>query len=488
MQKLIELFKGIDYEEMLGDPGKEIKTLEQDSRKVVPGSMFFALRGTEMDGHDFIDSAISSGATAIVCETFPGKISRDVCYLRVADIRRVIGLIASAFYGNPSRRIKITGITGTNGKTTIATLLYELFVQMGHRSGLISTVSYLINNRKLPATHTTPDPVTLNRLLYEMVKEGCEYCFMEVSSHSIAQQRISGIRFAGGIFTNISHDHLDYHKSFGEYLRVKKKFFDMLGSDSFALINKDDRNADFMVQNTQARVKSYALKSMADFKGSIIERHFGGMHLNFNHRNLWVRLIGSFNACNLLAVFAGAVLLGANEDEALRIISSLTPVEGRFETIRSEKGVTAIVDYAHTPDALENVIDAIRQLLDSEARLITVAGTGGDRDRGKRPVMGKIAAEKSNYLILTSDNPRSEDPEIIIAEMKEGVEDAFRDRVLSVSNREDAIRTACMMAGKGDFVLVAGKGHETYQEIKGVKHHFDDREIVLSVFRSMQNI
>jgi len=487
VHKLSILFEGIDYDEILGDPGIEVVTLESDSRKISPGSIFFAVRGTASDGHEFIDAAVSNGAVAVVCETLPGRISDNVSYIRVNDSSRVLGMVASAFWDHPSHKLKLTGITGTNGKTTTATLLYRLFMGMGRKSGLISTINYFVHDRKLPASHTTPDPLTLNRLLFEMVQEGCEYCFIEVSSHAIVQQRIGGLSFAGGIFTNISHDHLDYHKSYDEYLRVKKQFFDNLGEGAFALVNKDDRNADFMVQNTRAGVRSYALKSMADFRGSIIERHPNGMLLNINGRELWTNFIGAFNASNLLAVFAGAKLLGAEEDEALRVISALTHVEGRFETIRSSEGVTAIVDYAHTPDALENVIEAIRQLLGRGSRLITVAGAGGDRDRGKRPVMARIASEKSDKLILTADNPRSEDPESIIRDMLEGVDKALRDRVLCITSRKEAIRTACMVAGSGDFILVAGKGHETYQEIMGVKHHFDDREIVREVFNVMQN-
>ncbi len=488
VKTLNEIVEGVDYEEIMGDPDAEIGNMEIDSRKVIPGSMFFALRGTNTDGHDFIDTAVLSGARAVVCETIPQKISNNISYIRVRDSARALGLMASSFYGHPSHKIKLTGITGTNGKTTTGTLLYRMFSRMGYRTGLISTINYFIHERKLPARLTTPDPVKLNWLLSEMVKEGCAYCFMEVSSHSIAQHRISGLHFTGGIFTNISRDHLDYHGNFSEYLNVKKQFFDLLEEGSFALINQDDRNAGFMVQNTKATVKSYALKSVADFRGNIIEKDRGGMLLKLNGRELWTSLMGSFNASNILAVFATGILLGAEEDEALKILSSLTPVEGRFETMRSDGKVTAIVDYAHTPDALENVIEAITPLLDSQARLITVAGAGGDRDKGKRPVMAGIAAEKSSKLILTSDNPRSEDPELIIRDMLEGVEEAFRDRVICISNRREAIRTACMMARAGDFILVAGKGHETYQEIKGVKHHFDDREVVLSVFKSMQKI
>jgi UDP-N-acetylmuramoyl-L-alanyl-D-glutamate--2,6-diaminopimelate ligase len=483
VQKLSDVLDGIVFEELHGNPDAGISSIMIDSREHAPGSLFFALRGTITDGHDHIGKAVSAGAVAVVCESMPAP-AAGITYVRVKDSAAALGLAASAFYGHPSEKLKLIGITGTNGKTTTATLLYRLFLQMGLKSGLISTVNYFVDERKLPATHTTPDPVTLNRLLSEMVRDGCLYCFMEVSSHSIVQQRIGGLNFAGGIFTNISHDHLDYHKTFSEYMSAKKLFFDKLPAGSFALINKDDRSSGFMVQNTGALVKTFALKSMADFRGGIIEHHSGGMLLNLNGKELWTSFIGGFNAYNILAVYSAAILLGAQEDELLRLISSLSPVEGRFETIRSEAGVTAIVDYAHTPDALANVIETIRQLLAGGSQLITVTGAGGDRDKGKRPVMAKIAAEKSDRLILTSDNPRSEEPDSIIKDMLAGVEQGMRGRVLCISNRGEAIRTACIMARSGDFILVAGKGHETYQEIMGVKYHFDDREIIRSVFNS----
>ncbi len=487
MQRLDKLIDEVIVEEVQGDPKVEIMNLMIDSRKNVPGSLFFAIRGTSMDGHDFIDQAISAGAVAVICESLPGVISNKVSYVRVRDSAAALGMIASGFYGHPSRQLKLTGITGTNGKTTTATLLYRLFGQIGLRSGLISTVNYFIHDKVLPATHTTPDPVKLNWLLSEMVKDGCKHCFMEVSSHSVVQKRIAGLHFAGGLFTNISHDHLDYHKTFMEYMVAKKIFFDNLPPGSFALINKDDRNSAFMVQNTKALSRTYAMKSMADFRGSLIESHPGGMLLRLNGKELWTSFIGGFNAYNILAVYSAAIMLGADEDEVLRIISSLTPVEGRFETIRSPSEITAIIDYAHTPDALENVLETIRPLLSGKSELITVTGTGGDRDKSKRPVMAKIASEKSHKLILTSDNPRSEDPDAIIRDMLEGVENSLRDKVLCITNREEAIRTACMIARPGDFILVAGKGHETYQEIKGVKHHFDDREIVREIFAAKTN-
>jgi UDP-N-acetylmuramoyl-L-alanyl-D-glutamate--2,6-diaminopimelate ligase len=488
VQKLGKLLEGIEHVQIAGDAGVEITNLEIDSRKTGPGSLFFALRGTVSDGHRFIDKAVSSGAVAVVCESLPDNRQNGVGYIKVKDTARALGYIASTFYGHPSRKLKLTGITGTNGKTTTATLLYRLFGEMGIKCGLVSTVAYYVGDRKLAATHTTPDPVTINRLLSEMVQEGCGHCFMEVSSHAVVQQRVSGLRFEGGIFSNITRDHLDYHNSFIEYMNAKKGFFDMLDKGSFALVNNDDRNSAYMVQNTGARVSTYAMKSMADFRAGIIESHPGGMLININGKELWTTFIGAFNAYNILAVYSAAMLLGSDEDEVLRLITSLEPVEGRFETIRSPEGVTAIVDYAHTPDALGNVIDTIRALLTPGKSLITVAGAGGDRDKGKRPLMAGIASEKSNRLILTSDNPRTEDPRSVIDDMMAGVSDEYRGKVLTMINREEAIRAACMMARPGDFVLIAGKGHETYQEIMGVKHHFDDREVVKTVFGSLDKI
>ncbi|TVR73593.1 MAG: UDP-N-acetylmuramoyl-L-alanyl-D-glutamate--2,6-diaminopimelate ligase [Marinilabiliales bacterium] len=482
MKKLEFLLEDVDVICVKGDSGLAAGSLEFDSRRVSVGSIFFAIRGTGHDGHSFIESAVSKGAAAVICETMPAELRKEVCYVQVADSASALGIMASALFDHPSRRIKLTGVTGTNGKTTTATLLFRLFTAMGSRAGLISTVGYIVGEEKIHATHTTPDPVTINRLLSDMEKAGCEYCFMEVSSHAIVQQRIRGLHFAGGIFTNISHDHLDYHGSYNEYLKAKKQFFDRLQSGAFALVNKDDRNSGFMVQNTVARVKSFGMKSMADFRGSIVEKDQAGMLLDINGSQVWVSFIGEFNASNILAVFACGVLLGADAGEVLRVISTLTPVEGRFETIRSADGITVIVDYAHTPDALENVVRAIKQMLAGRSRLITVTGAGGDRDRGKRPVMAAIAAANSSKVILTSDNPRTEDPDAIINEMLTGIKEGDRNRVLCISNRKEAIRAACSIAGKGDFVLVAGKGHETYQEIAGVRHHFDDREVVRSAF------
>ncbi len=482
VKKLEYLLDDVGVTCVKGDTGLDAGSLEFDSRRVTEGSIYFAIRGTGQDGHSFIESAVSNGAAAVICETMPANLREEVCYVQVADSASALGIMASAMFDHPSRRIKLTGVTGTNGKTTTATLLFRLFTAMGNRAGLISTVGHIVGEEKIQATHTTPDPVTINRLLSGMERAGCEYCYMEVSSHAIVQQRIGGLHFAGGIFTNISHDHLDYHGSYNEYLKAKKRFFDTLQGDAFALVNKDDRNSGFMVQNTGAMVKSFGMKSMADFRGSIVEKDQAGMLLDINGSQVWVNFIGAFNASNILAVYAGGVLLGADAGEVLRVISTLTPVEGRFETIRSADGITAIVDYAHTPDALENVVRAIKQMLGGRSRLITVTGAGGDRDRGKRPVMAAIAAANSSKVILTSDNPRSEDPDEIINEMLTGIEEGERDKVLCISNRKEAIRVACSIAGKGDFVLVAGKGHETYQEIAGVRHHFDDREVVRSAF------
>jgi UDP-N-acetylmuramoyl-L-alanyl-D-glutamate--2,6-diaminopimelate ligase len=481
VHRLKDILKDIDSTLIRGSTDIEITAVEPDSRKVIPGSLFFAIRGTLSDGHDFIAKAISSGASAVVCEKITEDADVSVVFIEVLDSALALGMAASAFYGHPSRNLILAGVTGTNGKTTTVTLLYQLFRRLGYKTGLISTINYLIDDRKLPSTHTTPDPVRLNQLLREMADEGCRYCFMEVSSHALAQKRTAGLHFAGGVFTNITHDHLDYHLSFSEYIKAKKLFFDHLGQDSFALINKDDRNAGFMVQNTGARVMTYALKSMADFRGSIRESHPDGMLLSIDGKEMWTGFIGGFNAYNILAAYSTGVLLGAPKEELLRAISSLGPVEGRFETIRSTNGVTAIVDYAHSPDALENVIDAIRKLPGKGNRLITVTGAGGDRDRDKRPVMANIAAHKSDTVILTSDNPRSEDPQAIINDMLRGIDGVLRDRVICITKREEAIKTACHLARPGDFILVAGKGHETYQEIKGVRHHFDDREVLRKV-------
>ena len=456
--------------------------LQFDSRQVMPGNLFFAVRGTTSDGHDFIEMALEKGAVAIVCEKLPPNLKDGICYLLVEKSNLALGIIASDFYGNPSEKLNLIGVTGTNGKTTIVTLLARLFFELGFGTGLISTIVNKINTTAVAASHTTPDPLQLNALLAKMVVEGCEYCFMEVSSHAIDQQRIAGLTFRGGIFTNLTHDHLDYHKTFDAYLQAKKTFFDNLPAGAFALINKDDRNGRVMLQNTRASKYTYSLQSMADFRCKILENEFQGLHLNIDGLEAWFKLIGNFNASNLLAVFATAMLLGQEKTEVVTIMSRLEPVDGRFNYIRSSDHVTAIVDYAHTPDALKNVLETINTIRGQNAQLITVVGAGGNRDATKRPVLANIACTLSNWVILTSDNPRNEEPEAILADMLQGVGVHQSDKVLVIANRLEAIKTACALAKTGDIILVAGKGHENYQEVKGVKHHFDDREVVRKIF------
>jgi len=447
-----------------------------DSRTVVPGSLFVAVRGTKIDGHAFIKSAIEAGAASVICEKMPEEIVRGVTFVTVTDASIALGKAASAFYDNPSSKLILTGVTGTNGKTTIATLLYDMFEGLGFKCGLLSTVCNKVHLRTESATHTTPDPVKLNALLAEMVNEGCAYAFMEVSSHAIDQNRIAGLLFAGGIFTNLTHDHLDYHLTFSNYLSAKKKFFDNLPANAFALINNDDRNGRVMIQNCNAARHQFSMRSMADFKGSIIEQGFEGMLLKINGKEVWTRFLGDYNASNLLAVYGTTVLLGVQPDDALRILSTLSPVAGRMEVIRSADGITGIVDYAHTPDAVQNVIEAVNRLRQGKGRLIMVVGAGGDRDRTKRPIMARIAVAGADRVILTSDNPRSEDPEAIIDEMEAGLDSDEKAKMIRVTNRADAIKAAVMLASPGDIIIVAGKGHETYQEVKGTRHHFDDRE------------
>jgi UDP-N-acetylmuramoyl-L-alanyl-D-glutamate--2,6-diaminopimelate ligase len=447
--------------------------------------MFIATRGTQTDGHNYIQSSIEKGARAILCEEIPAQTNNNVTYIQVADSSEALGYVASAFYGEPSSKLKLVGVTGTNGKTTTVTLLYRMSQQLGYKSGLISTVKYYVHNREVEATHTTPDAIQLNKLMSEMVDEGCEFCFMEVSSHSVIQHRISGLHFTGGVFSNLTHDHLDFHKTFDEYRKAKQLFFDGLPKEAFALVNIDDRNGLIMVQNSKATVKTYALKSMADFKCKVIESHFDGMSLIMDGTEVWTHFIGEFNAYNLSAVYGASVLLGHKKDDILKILSSLTSVSGRFEYQKSATGITAIVDYAHTPDALENVLRTINQIRSGNEQVITVVGAGGDRDRTKRPIMAKVSAELSDKVILTSDNPRSEVPEEIIAEMNVGVPLDQKKKVISITDRKEAIRTACMLAKKGDIILVAGKGHENYQEVKGVKHHFDDKEVIAEEFKNL---
>jgi UDP-N-acetylmuramoyl-L-alanyl-D-glutamate--2,6-diaminopimelate ligase len=459
-----------------GDTGTMVSDISFDSRKVGPGTLFVAVRGTKSDGHDFIPAAVSSGASAVVCERLPENPTEGVCWILTDDSARALGVVASEFFGNPSSSLKLTGITGTNGKTTIATLLYRVFSGLGYKCGLFSTVCNYIVNKELPATHTTPDPVELNRTLAEMLKAGCDYVFMEVSSHAVDQKRIAGLQFAGGIFTNLTHDHLDYHKTFDNYLKAKKEFFDSLPGSAFALVNNDDKNGKVMVQNCRASKYSFSTKGLADFRCTVLEQDFSGMSLRIQGKDVWTRFIGDHNASNLLAVFSAASILGAEDEEVLRILSELRSVPGRLELVEGPGGISCLVDYAHTPDALRNVISAVNRIRPGDRQLITVVGAGGDRDRAKRPLMASITAEGSTKVILTSDNPRTEDPEKILDDMEAGITPDMRRKVLRITSRREAIKTAVMLAVPGDVVLVAGKGHENYQEINGVKHHFDDRE------------
>lgn len=479
---LKELLKAIQPVQIAGDPNIEITGINIDSRRVEDGHLFMAMRGTQTDGHTYIAAAIAKGAVAILCEEIPESRKEGVTYVQVKDSEDATGKLATCFYGDPTSKVELVGVTGTNGKTTIATLLYNTFRYFGYKVGLLSTVCNYIDDEAIPTEHTTPDPITLNRLLGRMADEGCKYVFMEVSSHAIAQKRISGLKFAGGIFTNLTRDHLDYHKTVENYLKAKKKFFDDMPKDAFSLVNLDDRNGLVMTQNTRSKVYTYSLRSLSDFKGRVLESHFEGMLLDFNNKEIAVRFIGKFNASNLLAVFGAAVLLGKKEEEVLVALSTLHPVSGRFEAIRSPQGFTAIVDYAHTPDALVNVLNAIHGVLEGKGKVITVIGAGGNRDKGKRPIMAKEAARNSDRVIITSDNPRFEDPQEIINDMLAGLDTEDRKKTISIVDRKEAIRTACMLVEKGDVVLVAGKGHENYQEIKGVKHHFDDKEILISCF------
>lgn len=480
--KLNQLIKDCQPAQTVGEEGREVKSVQIDSRKVQPGDLFVALRGTQVDGHEYIEKAIGQGATAVVCESLPQHVSEDVTYLVYPDTELAVGPLATACAGNPSQRMKLVGVTGTNGKTTIATVLYNMFRRMGYKCGLCSTVCNYIDGRPIPTECTTPDAVTLNNLLGQMADEGCEYAFMEVSSHSVAQHRIGGLTFAGGIFTNLTRDHLDYHKTFENYRDAKKAFFDALPREAFAVTNADDRNGMVMVQNTRAQVKTYSARGAADFRGRILEESFEGMNLEMDGREVFVQFVGRFNVSNLLAVYAAAVLLGVEPDEALVQLSAMKPVNGRFESIRSPKGVTAIVDYAHTPDALVNVLQTINDVLQHRGECWTVCGAGGNRDRGKRPIMAKVAVENSDRVIITSDNPRFEDPQAIIDDMLAGLSEEQRQSVLSIVDRREAIRTACMLAKSGDVILVAGKGHEDYQIVQGVKHHFDDHEVIREAF------
>jgi UDP-N-acetylmuramoyl-L-alanyl-D-glutamate--2,6-diaminopimelate ligase len=485
MKYLSDIIDGLAFTGLQGSADMEITDVVFDSRKVVPGSLFVAIHGTVSDGHAFIDQAINDGAVAVICEVLPAHVTGEVDFLMVADSSVALGIVAANFYDNPSTKLKLVGVTGTNGKTTIATLLYKLFSDLGYTCGLLSTVENQVNGQVYPSTHTTPDPVDLNRFMNLMVEQGCDYCFMEVSSHAIAQHRIAGLTFAGGIFSNLTHDHLDYHKTFDSYLKAKKAFFDGLSANAFALTNSDDKNGNVMLQNTKAHKKTYGLKSMADYKARIMENRFEGMLLQVDGEEVWFKMVGTFNAYNILAVYAAAMLLDQDKTKILTSLSKLTGARGRFDYIVSPNRIIGIVDYAHSPDAVENILTTIHNIRKGNEKVITVIGCGGDRDKTKRPIMAHTACEWSDKVILTSDNPRSEDPAQIIKEMEKGVDAAFRRHVLSIVDRREAIKTAVMLAQPGDIVLVAGKGHENYQEVKGVKHHFDDKEELNEIFKEL---
>ncbi len=478
MIELKEILYKVAIDAVVGNTTTSINKIEFDSRKVEQDDVFVAIRGAISDGHDFIEKAINQGAVVVICESKPEITVDGITYVIVEDTQVALAIMASNYYGSPSENLKLVGVTGTNGKTTIATLLYQLFKKAGFKVGLLSTVKILVDTKEYKATHTTPDSLTINRCLKEMNETGVEYCFMEVSSHGIHQKRTAGLEFAGGIFTNLSHDHLDYHNTFKEYRDVKKVFFDGLSTEAFALVNKDDKNGAFMLQNTKAKSHSYALRSYADYRGQILENSLGGLLLKLNDHEVWTKLIGSFNAYNLLAIFGTAELLGLETMETLRLLSSLESVSGRFQYLISDEKITAIVDYAHTPDALKNVLQTVNDIRTNNETLITVVGCGGDRDKMKRPVMGNIAAKLSNKVIFTSDNPRTENPNQIIEDIEKGVEPQDYKKTLSITDRKQAIKTACQLAEKNDIILIAGKGHETYQEINGERTDFNDFEIV----------
>ncbi|KAA6339691.1 UDP-N-acetylmuramoyl-L-alanyl-D-glutamate--2 6-diaminopimelate ligase [termite gut metagenome] len=479
LEKLLSAIRPI---RITGNREIEITGINIDSRLIERSHLFIAVKGTQADGHTYIPAAIEKGAIAVVCEDLPDNPVAGITYVHVTDSEDAVGRLSTVFYGDPTSKLKLVGVTGTNGKTTVATLLYDTFRYFNYKVGLISTVCNYINDEPVPTEHTTPDPITLNKLLSRMAYDGCKYVFMEVSSHAIVQKRISGLKFAGGIFTNLTRDHLDYHKTVENYLNAKKKFFDELPKGAFSLVNLDDKNGLVMTQNTRSHIHTYSLRTLCDFKGKILESHFEGMMLEFNNKEFAVQFIGKFNASNLLAVFGAAVLLGREEEEVLVALSTLHPVAGRFEFIRSLQGVVAVVDYAHTPDALVNVLNAIREVLKGKGEIITVAGSGGNRDKGKRPLMAKEITRGSNRVIITSDNPRFEEPQDIINDMLAGLDAEDKKKTISLVDRKEAIRTACMFAKPGDVILIAGKGHENYQDIKGVKHHFDDKEVIQEIF------
>jgi UDP-N-acetylmuramoyl-L-alanyl-D-glutamate--2,6-diaminopimelate ligase len=485
MKTLTNLLNGIELLESRGDLSVLIRKIQFDSRKVEAGDLFVAVKGSHVDGHHYISKAIEKGAVAVVCEEIPAEFPSGMVVTRINNTQLAFGKIAAAFYNNPSANLKVVGVTGTNGKTTIASLLYKTFSLLGFKVGLISTIKYYVGTEEFPATHTTPDALQIQELMALMVESGCEYCFMEVSSHAVDQDRISGIEFDGGIFTNLTHDHLDYHHTFAEYLKAKKKFFDQLSESAFALTNADDKNGLVMLQNTKAGKQTYSLRTLANFNCKVIEKHFDGMLLNIDGQEVWTHFTGVFNASNLMAVMGAAILLGVEREEILKILSELRPVSGRFEILRSPDGKYAVVDYAHTPDAIQNVLSGIAEIRSGNEQIITVVGAGGDRDKTKRPEMAMEAVKQSDKVILTSDNPRSEEPEQILADMEAGIAVHQKHKVLSIVNRREAIKTACMLAKPGDIILVAGKGHEDYQEIKGVKYHFDDKEVINELFGNL---
>ena len=483
--RLNDLLREIQYTRLvLPKEEVSVSSVNIDSRLVEEGGMFIAIKGTQADGHAYIPSAEEKGAKAIVCENMPEKQNPNVAYVVVPDAQAVAGRLATTFYGNPSQSLRLVGVTGTNGKTTIATLLYDLFREMGHKCGLLSTVCNYIDDKAYPSTHTTPDAISLNRLLAQMVEAGCEYAFMEVSSHALAQERTGGLEFAGAIFTNLTRDHMDFHETMDNYLKAKKSFFDNLPRNAFAITNLDDKNGPVMVQNCRGDIKNYSTRTICDYRARLVETHLDGMILEFNNREFSTMLTGRFNISNLLAIYGAAVELGKDPEEVLRVMSTLRPVSGRFETLHSADGISAIVDYAHTPDALKNVLGTINEVLRGKGNIITVVGAGGNRDKGKRPIMATEAVKGSSRVILTSDNPRFEEPQDIINDMLAGLSDEQKKNVISIVDRKEAIRTACALAQKGDVILVAGKGHEDYQDVKGVKHHFDDKEIIREIFNA----
>jgi UDP-N-acetylmuramoyl-L-alanyl-D-glutamate--2,6-diaminopimelate ligase len=487
MAELKDILYKVPLTSTYGDMTVKVMGICFDSRSVQPGFLFVAVKGTQADGHQYVSKAVELGASAIVCEKLPDTIYEKTTYVTVKDSAQSLGIIAANFFGNPSQKLNLVGVTGTNGKTTVATLLFKLFGALGNRCGLISTVEYRIIDQVLPASHTTPDPIQMNELLKHMLESGCTHAFMEVSSHAVDQSRIAGLHFSGAIFTNITHDHLDYHKTFENYIKAKKKFFDELGADAFALVNADDKRGMVMVQNTRAKKQSYGLKKMVDFKGKIISNTLEGLEMEIGHKTVWFKVIGDFNAYNLLAVYGAAMLLNQDSEQVLTILSSMQGAAGRFELIAPGSKITAIVDYAHTPDALKNVLETIKEFRSGNEKVITVVGCGGNRDKAKRPLMGAIAVRFSDKVVLTSDNPRDEEPMQIIRDMQAGIGPSDTRKTIVIADREEAIKTACMMANEKDIVLVAGKGHETYQEIKGVKYPFDDREVVERMLKLIAN-